>query len=103
MNSNRTLVQIYALAVCFGALICLVITLGIAIYDVVQIAAPEFTYNPPEYSIDSLPKPGTSEYQEVIQNEKKRAARSLVQTSIILIIDLGVFAFHWKIASRPAS
>ena len=100
MLSNRTPIQVYALVVCFAALLCFVITLGIAIYDVVQIAAPEFTYTPPMYISDALSTPGTTEYENGVQNERKAAAKSLVQTSIILLIDLGVYAFHWKIANQ---
>ncbi len=98
MNTGRTPIQIYALTVCFAALLCFVITLGIAAYDVVQVAAPEFTYSPEAYSPE--PAPGTAEYREAIQGEKHRAARSLVQASIILLIDLAVFTFHWKVANR---
>ncbi len=100
MNLNRTPIQIYALAVCFAALICFVITLGILAYDLVQISVPEFTYNPPSFSVDLPPKPGTNQYEEAIMNERNRATRSLVQTSIILLIDLGVFIFHWRVANR---
>ncbi len=35
----------YGLAVCFFAVACFVITLGIAWYDIVQIVDPEFTLN----------------------------------------------------------
>ena len=100
MFTTRTPIQVYALVVCFAALLCFVITLGIAVYDIVQIAAPEFTYTPPMYISDELSTPGTTEYENGVQNERKAAARSLVQTSIILLIDLGVYASHWKIANR---
>lgn len=99
MNTFRTPIQIYALSVCFMAILCFIITLGIALYDIVQIVNPEFTYSPPEFIVSPIPKPGTSEYQEALETEKNRASRSLVQTSIILVIDLGVFYFHWKIAN----
>jgi hypothetical protein len=99
MITTRTPIQIYALIVCFATLICFVITLGIAIYDVVQIAAPEFTYTPEPYISDALSTPGTPEYEKGVQDERKHAAQSLVQTSIILLIDLGVYVTHWKIAN----
>ena len=100
MNLARTPIQIYALTVCFTALLCFVVALGILAYDMVQFTAPEFTYNPPTYPYDPLPDPGTTEYEESVQYEKRAAARSLVQTSIILLIDIGVFAFHWRVANR---
>jgi len=46
---RRTLVEIYALAVCFFSVACLAITLGIALYDIVEIAAPAFTVDAHEY------------------------------------------------------
>lgn len=42
---KKTILEIYALAVCFAAIVCATIALGIALWDVVQITAPEFTVN----------------------------------------------------------
>ena len=46
---KKSILGIYALAVCFVALGCFVIALGIGVYDLIQIANPEFTLNPYEY------------------------------------------------------
>jgi hypothetical protein len=46
---KKSILEIYALAVCFVALGCLVIALGIGMYDLIQIANPEFTLNAYEY------------------------------------------------------
>ena len=46
---KKSILEIYALAVCFVALGCLVIALGIGVYDLIQIANPEFTLNAYEY------------------------------------------------------
>ncbi len=100
--SNRTPVQVYALIVCFAALLCFVITLGIAVYDIVQVAAPEFTYTAEPYISDALSTPGSPEYQAGVQAERKNAAKSLVQASIILMIDLGVYVSHWKLANSAS-
>jgi len=40
---KRTLVEVYALAVCFVTLVCFVVSLGIGIYDLIQIINPKFT------------------------------------------------------------
>ncbi len=40
---SRSPIQIYALCVCFSALLCFVIALGVGLYDIVQITAPAFT------------------------------------------------------------
>ena len=46
---KKSILEIYALAVCFVALLCFVIALGIGVYDLIQIANPEFTLNVYEY------------------------------------------------------
>ena len=40
---KKTIVEIYALAVCFFSVACLVIVLGIAIWGLIEVACPEFT------------------------------------------------------------
>ena len=40
---KRSFVEIYGLAVCFVTLLCFVIALGVGIYDLLQVAFPEFT------------------------------------------------------------
>ena len=40
---KRSFVEIYGLAVCFVTLLCFVIALGAGIYDLLQVAFPEFT------------------------------------------------------------
>src|SRR3954463_10270026 len=40
---SRSLIQLYALTVCFCTLMCGVIALGVAAYDLVRIATPRFT------------------------------------------------------------
>ena len=46
---KRSFVEIYGLAVCFVTLLCFVIALGVGIYDLLQVALPEFTLNAYEY------------------------------------------------------
>ena len=46
---KKSILEIYALAICFVALICFVAALGIGVYDLIQIASPEFTLNAYEY------------------------------------------------------
>jgi len=46
---KKPILEIYALAVCFVALLCFVIALGIGVYDLIQITNPEFTLNAYEY------------------------------------------------------
>ena len=46
---KKSILEIYALSVCFVALVCFVIALGIGVYDLIQIANPDFTLTPYEY------------------------------------------------------
>lgn len=47
---KKSILEIYALSVCFVTLLCFVIALGIGIHDLIQIGNPEFTMNPYEYA-----------------------------------------------------
>lgn len=46
---KKSILEIYVLAVCFVALLCFVIALGIGVYDLIQITNPEFTLIAYEY------------------------------------------------------
>ena len=46
---KKSVLEIYALAVCFFTLICFVIALGIGIYNLIRLVNPEFTLNAYEY------------------------------------------------------
>jgi hypothetical protein len=41
---GKSLVEIYALAVCFFAIICFVIALGIGVYDIIELSNPELSF-----------------------------------------------------------
>jgi hypothetical protein len=113
----RSLIQIYALAVCFATLMCFVVALGIAIYDAIQIAAPGFTavYYEPYYSNDAYRQyfPNTEgksddeitrareqAFDTALHAERRGAMQSAIFAFIILVIDTVVFAVHWRIAKR---
>lgn len=116
---KRSLLQVYALAVCFATLLCFVCALGIGLYDVLQISAPEFTVSP----YYSQPYQSKSEFQryfpdkqdasekeiaglrdaalqEAVRVERHSAVQSLAQVVIVLLIDACVYAVHWRMAKR---
>jgi hypothetical protein len=123
---KKTILEVYALAVCFATIICFVIALGIAVYNVIQIINPEFTLSSYEYdrhqSNDAfwkndgcgydkekkLERPPEEElaqrrlesYRQVIKSEKRDASQSLTVASIIIAIDVIVFLVHWRVARR---
>ena len=113
----RSLIQAYALAVCFAALMCLVVALGIGVYDLVQIAAPGFTL--PQYELwesneqfltyhpdkKELPPQEIAQlraaYREsALAGERRLATQSLVFVAIIILIDVAAYAVHWRMARR---
>ncbi len=123
---KKSILEIYALAVCFATIVCFVITLGISIYDIVRIANPEFTMSSYEYNRhqsndaywkssnncsnddkkeqrpadEELTKQRLASYQQSIKSELRDAFQSLIQSVIILIIAVIVFLIHWRVARR---
>jgi hypothetical protein len=124
---KKSLLEIYALAVCFSTIVCFVIALGIGVYDVVQIANPEFTLNSHEYSRhqsndtfwdsrryswetrekerprlpeNELTKQREESYQQALRSEQRDAFQSLTQVAIVILIDVIVFMIHWRLARR---
>jgi hypothetical protein len=46
---NNMLMKIYALLVCFVAVVCITITTGMGLYDLVKIVNPRLTLSPHQY------------------------------------------------------
>lgn len=126
---KKNWLEIYGLAVCFFTVACFAIFMGITTWDVVRVAAPEFTmtsntwekhqsdetfraalidehkfadekgkYVPPE-GVD-LSKARQDSFDKELRSERRTGFQDLMQHLIILLIDLLVFAAHWKIAAR---
>jgi len=123
---KKTILEIYALAVCFATIVCFAIVLIIGTYDLIRITNPEFTLGscehnqhqsndafweskhrydpegkekkrPPE---ETLTKQRLESYRKVIESEKREAFQSLTLILIILIVDIVIFWVHWRIARR---
>ena len=124
---KKTILEIYALAVCFFTVACFVIVLGVAIYDVVQISNPGFTLN--RYlderfqsneafrlapgavqgndeaqrralSEEEVTKRREAAYTQALRAEKHDGEQSLLRMVIIMFIDAIAFFIHWRIAKR---
>jgi hypothetical protein len=113
----RSLIQLYALTVCFFTLMCFVVAVGFGLYDIVRIAAPDFTlqqyltYESNEQFLvyfpdkKGLPNEEITRLRDVARQhalvaERKGAAQSLVFAAIIIVIDIVVYVVHWAIAKR---
>src|SRR6266436_275612 len=117
---KRTILEIYALAVCFVTVVCAVVSLGIGIWNVIEIVNPEFTLSSYEHgrhqsndaffggaerqsqalSEEEKTKRRAASYAIAVGAEQRGGVQSLVVVSIILAIDAVVFLVHWRLARR---
>jgi len=125
---KKSLLEIYALAVCFFTVACLVVVLGMAMWDGIQVATPDFTMysaNWIKHQTDDafrealiaehryrdekstytpptgadLTRAREESYARALLAERRDGFRELVRSLIILVIDMLVFLMHWKIAA----
>jgi hypothetical protein len=126
---KKTVLEIYALAVCFVTVVCFVIALGIAAYGVVGITSPDFTmsswmytqhqsndafWNSPGGSRGrgsedkskerpnepELTKLREASYDRALASERRDSFQSVTKSSIVIFIDVVVFFLHWLLARR---
>ncbi len=124
---KKSLLEIYALAVCFAMIVCFVISLGAALYSIVGIASPEFTMNSYTYSRyqsndnywlsrgekyldkgtrmnrpseDELTRQRQEGYRLAAVSERRDGFQTLAKAIIILLINTVAFFIHWRIAGR---
>lgn len=123
---KKSFLEIYALAVCFVTLICFAAGMGIALKNTVRLFKPDFTIASETYFkhqsdsayIESFihlwdpEKPETkrdpaavtaerkSSYARVLDTEKREGLQTLIDALIIILIDIGIFGFHWRLARR---
>lgn len=122
---KKTILEIYALAVCFLVVICFAITLGVGIYDILKISHPSFTLSGWEYNkfqsndnfcsnsgAASAQNPCSNQSESAIttkreaayaislKGEQRNGLQSLVNSLIILFINIVIFVPHWIIARR---
>ncbi len=114
----RSLIQVYALLVCFCALMCFVVALGIGAYDVIEIAAPEFALQDAtalyeSYQVAPDPKDARTpeqiaaakaeQHRQAVLYTRHGAVQSLIFIGIVCGIDVVLFAVHWSLARREAN
>jgi hypothetical protein len=114
---GRSLIQLYALTVCFAALMCFVVALGLGLYDLVRITWPGFTvqeyllwrsdehylmYYPDKRSLPAAEVALLREEarEQALAAERRSALQRLVLLAIIVGIDVVVYGIHWRIARR---
>ncbi len=130
---KKTILEIYALAVCFAAVVCFVIAAGVGLYALIGVVKPELTLPSWEYDrhrdndifwdLDKPPQlpmaPGPEvlkqpqrppeeeltrrreqSLQHAIRAEQRNRLQTVLQTSIVLLLNMVIFAVHWRIASH---
>lgn len=126
---KKTILEIYALAVCFLTLACFIVLLGFAIWSFIGLTAPTFTINQQKYdchlsdqayedclSVDYLysrqinPKPvpqgaalgaaRQAAYADLLRSEQRQSLRGLTMQLMMLAIVSLAFLAHWRLARR---
>ena len=122
---KKTILEVYALAICFVVLTCFVITLSLAIYDSVQFVTPNFALDRYRYEAfqtnasyrawpgaqltevqrSSMGEAELSKYREqqyalLLRAEQHQAAQGMVRKFIVLCVGAVVFFVHWRMAKK---
>jgi hypothetical protein len=122
----KSKLEIYALAVCFAAVVCLVISIGMAGYCIVEIVKPELTiraYNYDKYqtndkfweskrfrenekavairpSEEELTKKRQEALLVELRGEKREGLQTLIKTLMFIVVGGITLLIHWQIAKR---
>lgn len=123
----KSKLEIYALTVCFAAVVCLVVSAGIAGYAAFRIATPELTlssYNYDKFQTneafwksrgDSCSDEKTTEVrpgEEVLtkqrleafslelKGERREGWQSIIGSLIFILVSGVALLIHWKIAQQ---
>ncbi len=122
----KSKLEIYALSVCFAAVVCIIISAGVAGYSIFSIVTPELTMSAYKYddfqtndaywkskrscskaekeevkpSEEELTKQRTEAFAIAISAEKREGFQSLIKCFMFLLVSGITLIFHWKIAKN---
>lgn len=114
---KKSLLEIYALAVCFVTIICFAVVLGIGLYDVLEMSNPEMTLKSYQYqkhqsneafirnwskkkekrSDSEITEIREKSYSVALKAEQRDAIQSFIRVLIIMLINVIIFLIHWKL------
>lgn len=126
---KKSILEIYALAICFIAVIFIAVALGRATYSLVEIETPEFTISSLQYfrhqtndsywkvcpvgqycgpnektkerpSEQELTKEREASLANELSQEQRNGSQTLVKCLVVMITNLLFFAVHWFVARR---
>src|SRR5262245_51758424 len=120
----KSKVEIYALAICFAAMVCLVISGSVAGYSIFEIAAPEITMpsynyeryqtneaywqskrsccskdqeqNEPKPSDETLTKQRLDGYAIEIKSQQRSGFQALIKSLMYILVSGITLFIHWK-------
>jgi hypothetical protein len=126
----RSRLEIYSLAVCFAAVVCLIVCAGVGGYALVEVSAPGLTLKtwafdqhqsndafwesrreqsradanleprPPE---DVLTKRRHESYERALNVERREGTQTLIKVSMFSLAAALVLWVHWRISQRTRS
>jgi hypothetical protein len=122
---KRKTLEIYALVVCFAAVVTFMISFGVGAYNVVRMAKPSLTINAWTFKMyqdnqsfrdqklhENMPKGKAPLTEEQVTSrrlsgwagelyaERRSGFQTFTQTAIFVLIAVVVFWFHWRLARR---
>jgi len=112
--------EIYALAVCYTAIIAITACLSLGIWSGVKIAVPSISIDSYQYwrfqsnenylrdnaedmsalSSPEITRRRTEEYRLAVNRERRDTFQNLVQQLIVLLMSSAVFLIHWRLARK---
>lgn len=122
----KSKLEIYALSVCFAAVVCLVISAGIAGYAIFEIVSPELTMSSYKYekyqtnevfwkdkrscsenekddakpAEDALTKQRLDAFSVEIRAQKREGIQTLIKCFMFIFFSGIALFIHWKIAQK---
>ena len=117
---KKSLLEIYALAICFVTIICFAVVLGIGLYDVLEMSNPEMTIKSYQYqkhqsneaftrnrskqkekrSETEITETREKSYSVALKAEQRDAIQSFIRVLIIMLINFIIFLIHWRLAKH---
>ncbi len=124
----RSKLEVYALAVCFAAVVCLVISAGIGGYAIIRIVQPEITMKKWDYDLyqsndafwqsrryggtaeerklekrpaeEELTKRRVESFARALSAERRDGLQTVIQCAMFFLAGVISLFVHWRIARR---
>tara|TARA_B100000809_G_C14601170_1_gene337437 strand:- start:51 stop:434 length:384 start_codon:yes stop_codon:yes gene_type:complete len=123
----KSKLEIYALSVCFTAMVCLVVASGIGGYSIFEITTPELTMRSHTYdkyqtndaywktinrcyadncekpvrpNVDTLTEKRLAAFSVEVKGEKREGFQALLKCFIFILVGGIALLIHWRIAKN---